>query len=1359
MHEDEQPLALDCATEPGLPGPVVFPMSMAQQRLWLIEQLEPGRHAYHVPLVFRLRGSIDPQALEHALNEIIARHEVLRTTFGMLDGEPKQIIAPLLRLAIPTEDLSILPADQRERESLSRVGRHVKQHFNLRHGPLLRAALLRHNPRDHILVLVMHHIISDGWSTRVMLDEWSQLYRSAMTGRPAALPELPIQYADCAQWQRETLAGDRLGELTRYWKTQLRDAPALELPLDHHRPSVLTGEGDTFTLLIPDPLRQSLLDLAREQHATLFMVLLAGFKVLLSRHCGQMDVVVGTPTAGRPRSELDSLIGFFANMLVLRTDLGGDPTFTELVARVRKATLDGCEHDDLPFEKLVEELHPRRDRSRHPLFQIAFLHSNGPPQLPDLPGVEAQAIPVELGTSKFDLLLATSNRPDGLQLNFEYSKCLFDVATIQSMAQQLHALLQGIAADPTQKLSLLPLLSPPQRELVLHGFNDTTTDYPRDQTIHGLFAAQATQTPDAPAVVDGPTTLTYRQLAGRAEGLAAALAARGVGQGDRVAICMHRSADLIASLVAILRCGAVYVPLDPDYPADRLRFMLEDAGACLVLHDHTAAPELLAALKQQSAYKIAFASINDLKAASNTGNTNRLPRASSADDLAYLMFTSGSTGVPKAVAVPHRAVIRLVRNTNYFPFEKHERFLLLAPVSFDASTFEIWGPLLGGAVCVVYPHQVPQLDLLESTIRQERITCLWLTSALFNTVIDRRPTALRSLKTLLIGGEALSPEHVRHALSMLPNTTIINGYGPTENTTFTCTHQIPRDLPATVTSVPIGRPIANTRVYVLDDHRQPLPVGVPGELWIGGDGLAHGYWNRPQLTAERFAQDPFSDQPGAKMYRSGDRCRWRADGTIEFLGRLDDQVKIRGYRIEPGEISEALTTHPAVMQSIVVVNGQGAERRLVAYVVPLGEPPKSEDLLQHLKQILPACMIPSAFVFISSIPLTPAGKVDRTALPPPIYAKARADDTATEPRSPIERELVELWSQMLGIDHVGVHDSFFDLGGHSLAAVAMFDQISRRFAKTLPLATLFDHPTIAELALLLRDDREVPKSPIVVPLKSTGTRPPFFCVHGIGGDLFFLKALVQEMPEDQPFYGIRAMGTDEREKIETDIPTMARTYIQAMRQIQPRGPYAIGGFSSGGTIAYEMAKQLEAVGERVSLVAVFDHAPFNLGPGRSRWHPMNLARWVCNLPFYLMDDVLRPARQGRLLSRIIGKCRLWRDSFKRPDRAANKQEQPLDFQAMFGVTSLSDHRKRFLQAHYDALRQYHPQPFGGRITLFRARSRPLFQMNLPETQWRKIAKHVEVHVVPGSHEGMFMEPHVAHLARRLAECLRNSLVA
>lgn len=1331
---------------------VALPMSLAQQRLWVIEQLEPGRAAYHVPLVCELRGSLDVAALEQAFNRIVARHEVLRTTFDKVNGSAMQVIAPGLQLSIALDDLTPLAVEERRQRADASVHAQILQPFDLRRGPLLRARLLRLDQDDHILVLVLHHIICDGWSFDVMLSELSQFYRDVVADRDSVPPELPIQYADYAQWQRDRLQGETLDALTRYWKTRLEDAPVLELPLDRQRPGAFSGEGGSARLLIPDPMRASLQELAHAHQASMFMVVLAAFKVLLARYTGQHDVVVGTPIAGRTQAELEPLIGFFANMLVMRTDLAGEPSFVEVLSRVRETVLDAYDHQELPFEKLVEELRPRRDRSHHPLFQVAFLYGDGSLRLPDLPGVTATPVPFEMGTAKFDLMLSVFNRPDGLHCRIEYSSDLFTEATIQSMLGHLQVLLESIIAAPQAPVTRLSLLGDDERRTVVHRFNDTTRAYPRDATIDALFEAQVRRTPQSPAVIDGSRTISYRALAERAAGIAGALVQRGVQPGDRVAICVHRCADLIAALLGILRCGAAYVPLDPDYPIDRLRFMLDDASVSLAILDATA-PDALRALLTDDAASTPCVSIDALTRAG--ADAQLAPAAERhADDLAYLMFTSGSTGTPKAVAVPHRGVVRLVMGADYVPFGSDQRFLLLAPVSFDASTLELWGPLLHGGVCVIYPHRVPQLEQLEATIREQGITCLWLTAAMFNTVIDQRPAALAKVKHLLIGGEALSLAHVRQAQAALPHTHIINGYGPTESTTFTCTYPIPRDLPANATSVPIGRPIANTQTYVLDEHLQPAPIGVPGELYIGGDGLARGYWNRPELTEQRFIPDPFTTEAGRRLYRTGDRCRWRHDGTLEFLGRLDQQVKLRGFRIELGEIEAALAQHPHVTQCVVLVDGQGHDRRLVAYIVPDSESPSHENLMNHLKRMLPAYMLPAAFMMIDAVPLTPAGKVDRAALPAPVFA-GRAESTTAQPSDPVEQELVQLWSQVLGAKQVGVHDNFFDLGGHSLAAVGMFDLISQRFDKSLPLATLFDHPTIAQLAPFLRNEREVPRAPILVPLKAQGTRPPFYFVHGIGGDLVFLKPLAQALPEDQPLFGLRAMGTDEREEPDTDIQAMARRYLSVIRTLQPTGPYYIGGFSSGGTIAFEMAQQLVAAGQEVGLLAVFDHAPLNLGGRRSSWHPAGVARWVYNLPFYVVDDLLRPARKVHAVSRVKGKLRVWRDKVSQRMGFAKPAESRLDFQAMFGVTTLSAHRKRFLQTHYDALRKYHPQPYHGCVTVFRARTRPLFQTNLPEARWRLIAQQVVTHVIPGSHEGIFRPPHVTSMARKLAQHLHQ----
>jgi amino acid adenylation domain-containing protein len=896
------------------------PLSFAQQRLWFLDQLAPGNSFYNVPAAQRLRFPANVGVLEQALTAIVHRHESLRTRFAVADGGPAQLVEEAALVEVPVIDLEPLDAVEREREGARLAVEEAGAPFDLARGPLLRAKLLRFGPTDWLFLLTVHHIVADGWSLGVVFRELAALYEAFALGRPSPLPELAVQYPDFSLWQREWLQGERLGRQLEYWRRRLDGLPVLGLPTDRPRPAVQRYRGASQSFTLPPALAEELRELARTEQATMFMVLLAGFKALLARYCLQDDIVVGAPVAARSRPELEPLIGFFVNSLVLRTDLSGDPSFRELLRRVREMALGAYAHQDLPFEMLVEKLQPERDLSRNPLFQVVFQVVSAPT------GNRADdAVHVERGAAALDIHLSIVDGPDGLAGTLEYDTDLFEADRMVRLAGHYRTLLEGAVAEPEQPLSGLPVLTLGERRQLLRDWTNTRCPYPDDRTVDALFAQQAQTSPDAPALQYGNQIRSYAQLDAYANQLAHQIRSHQITAGTPIAVCLACSLELITSLLAILKAGAAYLPLDPAYPHHRLAQMLTDSATPLLItsSDHLAnlPPHPHTLLVDQPP--------------THHHPTTPPSATTSSGSPAYVMYTSGSTGQPKGVTIPHRAVIRLVKNTEYVQLGPTDRVAQVSNVSFDASTFEIWGALLNGAALVgitkdvaLSPHE------FAAQLRADRITTLWLTTALFNQVASEVPDAFATLRNLLVGGSALDPHWIREVLKHGPPERLLNGYGPTEGTTFTTCHLI-RDVPEHATSIPIGTPIANTSVYVLDPHRNPVPIGIPGELYIGGDGLALGYWNRRELTAERFVPDPFGAQLSSHLYRTGDLVRWLPDGTIEFLGRLDEQVKIRGFRVEPGEVEAILGEHEAVQESVVAPqDDRHGDKRLVAYVVP-----------------------------------------------------------------------------------------------------------------------------------------------------------------------------------------------------------------------------------------------------------------------------------------------------------------------------------------------------------------------------------------------------------------------------------------
>ncbi len=1035
-----------------LPRNGKLPLSFAQQRLWFLDQLEPGSGLYNIPSVVSMCGPLDPAALEQSLEEIIRRHEALRTTFRSDESQPMQVIESKLELHLPLADLRELPERERASEARRLAEEEANRPFDLSKDLMLRARLIRLAEDEHLFVLTLHHIAADGWSMGIFWRELAALYQAFSEGHPSPLPELPVQYADYAIWQREWLQGEVLDKQLAYWKERLAGAPTvLDLPTDFPRPIVQSNRGARQDLVLGQKLTQRLQKLSRQEGVTLFMTLLAAWQVLLSRYSGQEDVVVGSPIAGRSRTELEGLIGFFVNTLALRTDLSGDPTFRDLLGRVREVTLEAYAHQDLPFEKLIEELRPERNLSHSPFLQVMLVLQNTPQKARELKGLSISPYAITNLTSKFDLTLSLTEQADGLQGTLEYNTDLFEAATIARLLGHFQVLLHGIVADPQQRIGQLPLLTDAERQQVLVDWNQTATDYPRDKCVHQLFEEQVERTPDAVALQYSGRTLTYQQLNRQANQLARHLQEFGVGPEVRVGVCVERSPAMVIGSLAILKAGGAYVPLDLAYPRGRVALMLQESQASVLLTQQGLAETLPAHAAKVVCLDADWPRIGvrpDGNLAPSAGPTN----------LAYVIYTSGSTGRPKGVAIEHHSTVNLIGwALGVFTAEELSGVLASTSICFDLSVYELFLPLsAGGRVVLVENALAIQSLAPEAGIK------------LINTVPSAIAELLRlkaipdSVVTVNLAGELLSTQLVNAIYRQTRSKRVYDLYGPSESTTYsTCSLRWP-GIPAT-----IGRPIANTQVYVLDKRRQPVPVGVPGELYIAGDGLARGYLNQPELTAERFVADPFSNRKGARLYGTGDLVRWRPDGNLEFLGRLDHQVKLRGFRIELGEIEAVLTEHPRVAQSVVLLREDNPDdKRLVAYVVPrqAGATLTSVELRHFLHGKLPEYMVPSAFAVLRSLPLTPNGKVDRKALPEPEVDRLEAADTCAAPCTPIEELLAGIWCEVLGVKRVGIHDNFFELGGHSLLATRVVARVRDSLSIDVPVRSLFEAPTVAALA-------------------------------------------------------------------------------------------------------------------------------------------------------------------------------------------------------------------------------------------------------------------------------------------------------
>jgi len=1028
-----------------------IPLSWNQQRLWFLEQLEGSSSTYNIPAAVELVGNLNLTALEQAIQEIVRRHEVLRTNFTSKDGLPVQQIAPELKLHIAVIDLkSDTEGDEEVKE---RALAEAQKPFDLAKEPLLRVTLLRRSPSSHVLLLTMHHIISDGWSMGILITELSQLYRAFSFQAPSPLPELPFQYADFAVWQRQWLSGETLETQLNYWKETLSGAPELlELPTDRSRPPLQNFRGSSIEFNLSAELTKKLQILAEKSGATLFMILFSALATLLYRYTAQEDICIGTPIANRNRAETESLIGFFINTLVLRADLTGDPSFSELLARVRQKAIDAYDRQDVPFEQVVEALQPSRSLSYSPLFQVMFALQNAPMGELELPGLTLKPLVQDSLTAKFDLTISMWETDAGLAGTWEYNSDLFDRETIARTIGHFQTLLAGIVANPDWPIGELPLLTAEENQL-FESWNNTKTNYPADKSIGELFERQVEKTPDAIAVTYAQEQLTYKQLNCRANQLGDYLQARGVGPEVLVGLCVDRSLDAIVAMLGIIKAGGAYVPIDPDYPQDRIAYILSDARVPVLITQSTRR----ANLPEHQAVLVCLDT--DWQEISTFGSDN-VKSEVKPTSLAYLIYTSGSTGKPKGVAVLQQAISRLVFETNYVQLQPSDCMAQASNISFDAATFEIWGTLLHGAKLVgITKEMLLSPEALANQLREQKIAILFVTTALFNQLVSVVPDIFQHLSTLLFGGEAVDPSWVATVLEKGPPRRLLHVYGPTESTTFS-TWYLVESVPAGATNLPIGSPISNTTIYVLDRHLQPVPIGVPGELYIGGDGLARGYLNRPELTAARFIDNPFGS---GRLYKTGDLVRYLPDGNIEFKGRIDNQVKVRGFRIELGEIEALLSKHPQVREAVVIVReDQPGNKRLTGYVLPYLEPPTSSALRGFLKERLPEYMVPAAFVIMEAFPLTPNGKVDRKALPAP-DGQRDEDSGFVAPRTPTEETLAAIWSEILRVERVGVGDNFFALGGDSIISIQIIARANQAGLQLTP-KQLFQYQTIAELA-------------------------------------------------------------------------------------------------------------------------------------------------------------------------------------------------------------------------------------------------------------------------------------------------------
>ncbi len=1349
----------------------VFPASFAQQQLWVHHKLTSQGAAYNMPMATLIEGPLDVDALHASIAALVRRHDVLRTTFALHDEDPVQLVAPVDGDASPlsVRDISAQPDAAREDIARRIIAEEVRRPFDLERGPLFRTVLLRLQPDKHVLLVTLHHIVCDGWSLGILTRDLSALYAAAVTGGLEALAPLELQYADIAAWSHEWMNDALLEDDIAYWRGRLAGAaPLLDLPTDHPRPAVRSLEGSVQHAHLSPALRRALLTLSEGEGATLFMTLLAAFMAVLARWSGQDDIVIGSPLAGRSLAESENLIGYFVNMTALRGDLSDDPTFRELLRQLRSTALDAYAHQTLPFEKLIEVLQPERQPNYNPLFQTVFAYQEGARQGLLIDGAVTSVLSIDSGTAKFDLTLDVRSDDDGLHLTFEYDRALFDAATISRLAGHLQTLLESVVADSDRALSALPLATPQENAALLvmaQGTADAPAPPLEPGTLDALFLAQAARRPYAPALTFEGETLSYGALDDAADRLARRLRALGVRQGDRVGLRVERSLRTVVGVLGILKTGAAYVPFDPAYPRERAEFMLRDAAVSVLVTE----AELHAAFALDPGRDPALSIVlldaaADADTSSDTDGAHEgHPVEASDDDVAYVIYTSGSTGTPKGVAVTHHNVKRLFSSTQaLFGFDERDVWTFFHSIAFDFSVWELWGALLHGGRLVVVPFDAGRSpDAFYALLEQERVTVLNQTPSAFSGLMrvattGGRPRAL-ALREVIFGGEALDLQALRPWFESFGDAVprLVNMYGITETTVHVTYRPLSiRDLDGAPGSM-IGSPLSDLQLHVLDAEGRPAPIGMPGEMYVGGAGVALGYLNRPELTAQRFTPDPFSAVPGARLYRSGDRARRRANGDLEYLGRIDGQVKVRGYRIEIGEIENVLRRQDGVATAAVVVReDRPGDKRIVGYIVPVEGRTLDIGALHHaLQAVLPEYMVPSTLVTVPSIALTTNGKIDRRTLPAPDAGVSVASSTPssaeTLPHTPEERMLTRIWLDLLGPRAIGVDDDFFDLGGHSLLAVRLLDRVERVWGRKIPLSILFAGATVRRLGAYLAaraegglDDEG--RQATVVEVQAGGQARPFFFLHGdMYGGYYCLK-IAPLLGAERPFYALPPHGVDGW-RSDRSIESIAALHIDTLRAVQPHGPYLLGGFCNGGLVAYEMARQLQEQGqESAVLIAAMAATPsrypvvdrlMNRWGALREWDAARADEASLQLQYQVArwHDFVRANRRDQAMLvwdtlKRTARTRLARRAERSP--AVGRDHAPTGAPHAFEARA-----RTLLRDYWMARRRYTPGTFEGKVAVLWPIGHAAHRHHDDPTRgWSRVVADVEVKTIPGTHD-------------------------
>jgi amino acid adenylation domain-containing protein len=1307
------------------------PATESQKEIWLSVQMsDQSNLACLLSQSLRLKGQLNLPILQQAFQQLVIRHESLRTTFS---GDGSTIlIAKSIDLHWTLVDLSGLGCQDQAQQIAEYTKQSISEPFNLQHGPLFSIKVIKLNEQDHLVIFTVHHIVCDGWSFGIIMSEIAELYSALNKGIEHNL-EQPEYFSEYAYLEQSKIDNLETAKTEEYWIQKFAKLPpVVDLPLDHQRPLVRTFNSACENYTLPTSLVEGLKQLGIKNGCSLTTTLLVAFEVFLFKLTGQTELVVGVPTSGQTTTGKYNLVGHCVNFLPLYSNINTDSKFSDYLKIRNSSILDDYDHQEFTFGSLLQKLSVPRDASRIPLITAVFNIDLDSGSQNNFDRLNAESSLNRGAFSTFEFFLNGASNANGqIDLDCQYNTNLFNANTIQRRLSEFASLLTHIVEQETQPICQLSLLSTAAAQQLLVEWNQTEVDYPRDKCIHQLFEEQVAINGEAIALIFQQEQLTYAELNQRANHLANYLIALGVKPDDLVGIAIERSIETIVGILGLLKAGAAYLPIDLAYPADRVAFMLENADVSVLLTKQALVEKLPPHQLQILCLDTDWPNIS-------AGSAVNPQNSAQPNNLAYVMYTSGSTGLPKGVCVPHQGVVRLVKSAQYTHFDHKQVFLQLAPISFDAATFEIWGSLLNGAKLVLFPSDKPSLTELGQIIRQQQITTLWLTAGLFHLMVDERIDDLQPIQNLIAGGDILSLPHVKKVLSTL-NCRLVNGYGPTENTTFTCCHPISAE--SLSTSVPIGRPISNTQVYILDSLLQPVPIGIPGELYIGGDGLARGYLKLPELTAEKFIPNPFSGS--VKLYKTGDLARYQPNGDIEFLGRIDNQVKIRGFRLELGEIEAALIQHPGLREVIVIDReDRPGDKRLVAYQVTekSANPATEQELRAFLRSKLPDYMIPSAFVTVDNLPLTLNGKVDRRALPIPEYQRQDTNNEPVAPRDDIEIQLTAIWQRLLGVQNISIQDNFFELGGHSLIAVRLFAEIEQIWGQNLPLATLFQQQTIEELAGVLRQEEwSAPWSSLVL-IQAGEAKPPLFCVHPVGGNILEYYTLANYLGQDRPIYGLQSQGLDGKQQPLRTIEDMAKHYIQEIQSVQPHGPYFLTGYSFGGLVAFEMAQQLLAARKEIGLLALLDSSAPNL-PNRRPSFTQSLGIHISNLFQLTFKE-----QSSYILDRVAY-------------RFNSKDEEDFLAKSLYKLEDLTPQLLNILNYNIQAGDDYTAKKYSGKIVLFRCQVQDLEHYLHPEFGWPDLVDGgVEIHPIPGPHFRMLKEPRIQYLAAELKRCIQKTSI-